>query len=96
MKKETVRSTSGQHYAEAYEKHYGTKDSYAALLAYKGIVADNPDSKEADYSRSQIQNIMRDVVPKEALYEAQLNLALKYAEPNDMSEKQPINITIPG
>ncbi|MBN1757451.1 MAG: hypothetical protein JW863_03985 [Chitinispirillaceae bacterium] len=90
MKKETVLSTVGQHYAEAYEKQYDIKDSHAALLSYKSIVAEYPDSKEAENSRSQIQNIMRNTVPKEVLYEAQLQLALNYTEPDVVTDTPPV------
>lgn len=79
MKKETQLTVSGQQYADAYEKHYGQKDQHGALLAYKGIVTEHPDSREAGYSRSQIQNIMRNVVPGDILYNNELNLALSYA-----------------
>ena len=79
MKNKTVLTEAGRQYAEAYEKHYSGKDLYAALQIYKGVAASYPDSKEAEYSRSQIQNIIRDVVPGDVLYVTQLDMALKYA-----------------
>ena len=83
MKKETVITEAGRKYSEAYEKQFTSKDLYAALRLYKEVVASYPGSPEAEYSRAQIQNIMREVVPRDVLYEAQLEMALKYAKRND-------------
>ena len=96
MKKEPVLSTAGQHYAEAYEQQYGIKDSHAALLFYKSIVDEYPESKEAENSRSQIQNIMRNAVPKEVLYEAQLQLALNYTVPATATDTPSVTRTAPA
>lgn len=93
MKKEAVLSTSGKRYNEAYEKQYGIKDLHAALLAYKGIVSEFPDTKEASYSKSQIKNIAHHVVPEKELFEAQLNLALSYSKHNDTSDRQLVEAT---
>ena len=80
MEKETVLTEAGRYYAEAYEKHYANKDLYAALEMYKKVTDAYPDSKEAEHSRSQILNIIRDVVPKDVLHDAQLEMALNYAK----------------
>lgn len=95
MEKETELTEAGRHYAEAYEMHYEMNDYHAALMGYKSIVAEYPDSKEAEYSRSQIQNIVRDVVPKQVLYDAQLDLALSYAKHNDGPDTRTVEITSP-
>ena len=96
MIKETVLTAAGRLYAEAYKEHYETKDSLAALMGYKSIVAEYPDSEEAGYSRSQIQNIMRNVVPKQVLYENQLDLASNYAKRKEPSDTRPIETTSPA
>ena len=85
MKKETPVTAAGQHYAEAYEKHYLINDVYAALLSYKKVVDSYPDSEEAERSRSQILNIVRDVVPGDLNFDAKLDMALNYAEPEPAS-----------
>ncbi len=94
MEKATILTEAGRYYAEAYEKHYANKDLYAALEMYKKVTAEYPDSKEAEHSRSQILNIIRDVVPKDVLHDAQLDMALNYAKPTSGSntrlvEKEP-------
>jgi hypothetical protein len=95
VKKETVLSKTGLHYAEVYEKQYSTKDLHAALLDYKDIVTEYPDTKEAGYSRSQIQNIVRAVVPEEVLYEVQLKLALDYSGNNEVPDDRTVGTTSP-
>ena len=75
MKKGNVVTAAGLKYAKAYDTHYARKDLCAALKSYNEVVDSYPDSKEAAHSRSQIPNIVRDVVPRDVLFEAQLNLA---------------------
>jgi hypothetical protein len=76
MRNETELTEAGKQYAEAYAAHYTTKDLHEALELYKGIMAEHPNTKEAEYSRTQIQNIVQSVVPKERLLDAQVELAL--------------------
>jgi hypothetical protein len=83
LKKETVVTDAHRQYCEAYEMHYERKkDLYTALGIYKAVVAAYPGTREEENSRQQILNIVREVVPKEVLYDAQLNLALNYAKSN--------------
>ena len=89
MKKVTVLSEAQRHYAEAYRKHYSDKDLHAALQSYKEVVISYPDSKEAGYCRSQIQNIVQMVVPGDELYDARLEMALNYARRKDSLDRQP-------
>jgi len=90
MKKEMVITAANRQYAEAYKKQFTSKDMLTALELYKEIVVSYPDSEEAGYSQSQIQNIIHDVVPKEVLYKAQLDMALKYAKHSDEPKTQPV------
>ena len=78
MRKEAELTELGKRYALAYAEHYTTKDLREALLRYKGITVESPDSAEAGYCRMQIQNIMNAVVPKEELADAQWDLALRH------------------
>jgi hypothetical protein len=78
MEEETVGTASAQQYAAAYETHYTTRDLREALRLYKSIMVESPDSAEAGYSRSQIQNIAKAVVPEKELSDAQWDLALSH------------------
>lgn len=69
-------SENGKHYAAAHAAHYVAKDLREALQLYRGIIAEHPDSQEAGYSRSQIQNIVNAVVPKEELLDARIEQVL--------------------
>jgi hypothetical protein len=74
MHNESKLSEIGTQYAEAHLAHYGEKDLRRALELYKGIIAIHPDTQEAGYSRSQVQNIVNSVVPKQELFDAQVAL----------------------
>ena len=76
MRNETELTEAGEQYVEAYAAHYTTKDLHKAIDLYKGIMAAYPNTKEAEYSRTQIQNIVQSVVPNQRLLDAQVELAL--------------------
>jgi hypothetical protein len=78
MRNETGLIEASQQYAAAYAAHYGTKNLREALEFYKGIVAAHPDTQEAGYSRSQIQNIIKETVPQRELFEAQVGMAMAH------------------
>jgi hypothetical protein len=81
MGTETVITKASKQYAAAHEAHYKTKNLHEALELYKDITAVHPNTPEADYSLSQIQNIVKSVVPKQELLAAHLDLALAHLEP---------------
>ena len=66
---------AGQQYAAAHAMHYKTKALHKALGLYEGVMAAHPDSHEAEYSRTQIQNIAKSVVPKQELLDAEMAMA---------------------
>lgn len=68
-------TTAARSYATAHEAHYESKDLRHALKLYGDIMATYPESAEAGYSRSQIQNIARSVVPEDELLAAEAALA---------------------
>jgi hypothetical protein len=74
-------SAAGQRYKSALAAHYTAKNLREALELYKAILSGFPDSDEAGFARSQIQNIVRAVVPEQVLFDLQANLALTYFEP---------------
>lgn len=87
MRNETGSSEPGRLYTTAHAAHYETKDLGKALVLYRGIMAAHPDSQEAAYSRSQINNIVKAVVPEQELFDAQLDLAMaRFAPGLDRSE----------
>jgi hypothetical protein len=84
MRNEAAPTAVGKQYATAHAMHYKTKDLNEALGLYEGVMAAYPDTPEAEYSRSQIQNIAKSVVPKEELLAAQVAAArghLKFEGP---------------
>ena len=75
MTNETTTTKAGQDYAAAHAMHYKTKDLQEALGLYEGIMAAHPDTHEATYFRTQIQNIAKSVIPKQELLDAELSMA---------------------
>jgi hypothetical protein len=76
----TKLTEAGQQYATAYDAHYTTKDMYKAFKLYGRIIAAHPDTDEAGYSRSQVQNIVKAVVLKQKVMDALVELALTHFE----------------
>ena len=76
MRNDSDLTQAGEQYAAAYAAHYETKDLRVALELYMEILAAHPDTQEAGYSRSQIQNIIQVVVPGRELFEAQVGIAM--------------------
>ena len=72
----------GYEYATAHAAHYRTKDLTEALDLYTGIMAGHPDSQEAQYSRTQIQNIVRQLIPRQELLDSQVALARAHLDPH--------------
>jgi hypothetical protein len=68
-------------YDKAHAAHYATKDLHQALELYKGVLAAHPNTQEAEYSRTQMRNIARSVVPSEDLLAAEVELTLACLEP---------------
>jgi hypothetical protein len=73
----------GRQYRQAYLAHYGAKRLREALGLYKGVIATFPDSAEAQYSRSQIHNIFKAVVPADKIFETEEALALAHLDLGD-------------
>ena len=75
MKKEKTTIEAFQMYATAHAAHYKTKDLQKAITLYEDVLKAHPHTKEAVYSRTQIQNIAKSVVPQQELFESQNALA---------------------
>jgi hypothetical protein len=80
MINDTKLTDAVQDYATAYNEHYTTKDLHKAFGLYESLIEAHPDSLEAGYSRSQIQNIVNTVVPKQKVMDVLAELALTYLE----------------
>lgn len=78
MKKEVAPTKAGQEYAAAHAIQYKAKNLKEALGLYEGIMIAHPDALESGYSRSQINNIVKSVVPKQELLDAELTMALAH------------------
>lgn len=78
MKRDDPLSSLEQRYKAAHHAHYSSRDLRRALDLYRSIVGDHPDSSEAGYSRSQIENIVRQVVPEKELFDAQVESAMAH------------------
>jgi len=76
----TKFTEAGQQCATAYDAHYTTKDMYKDFKLYGRIIAAHPDTHEAGYSRSQVQNIVNAVVPKQKVMDALVKLARTHFE----------------
>ena len=80
MRNDTELTEAGREYAAAYAAHYTGRDLPVALQLYRKVMASHPGAKEADYSRTQVRNIVNTVVPKQELLNAQIELALGHLE----------------
>jgi hypothetical protein len=70
-----IGTESSRSYAAAYALHYSQRDLLGALTAYDHLIERHPTSPEADYSRSQMHNIVRSVIPASQLLASQVELA---------------------
>ncbi len=66
---------ASREYAAAYAAQYTARDLLLALRLYRQLLRSHPGTRESDYSRMQVQNIVRAVVPGQELLEAELDLA---------------------
>ena len=85
LKGHTLKNEAEQHkardlYAAAYATHYESADLLAALGLYKSIVATCLGTREAEYARTQILNIANNAIPKQELFDVQIELALTNLE----------------
>ena len=81
MEENKLSSEAGQQYASAYDTHYMKKDIRKAFTLYEDIIAAHPDTQEAGYSRSQLQNIVNSVVPKKEIMDSLMELARVHFDP---------------
>lgn len=95
MKRDIGRTEASRQYAVAHAAHYEAKDLRGALLLYQAVLAAHPDTQEAGYARSQIQNIIKEVIPERELLEAQMDRAMVHFG-GDRQQERPVPVTPPG
>lgn len=78
-------TASARNYSKAYAMHYTQKDLLGAVWAYGQVIELHPNAPEAEYSRSQLRNIVHLMVPARELLAAQIQLVLPYLQPNDQA-----------
>jgi hypothetical protein len=93
MRESRLSEEAGQQYATtAYDAHYMTKDIHKAFTLYEHIIAAHPDTKEAGYSRSQVQNIVNAVVPKKKMIDSLVELARIHFEQKLPLDAEPASV----
>jgi hypothetical protein len=80
MRNEHRPTEAGRQYEAAHAAHYTAKDLRHALEIYTDITAAHPETREAEYSRGQIDNIVKSVVSKQEFLDAQVKLAFAHLE----------------
>jgi hypothetical protein len=78
MGNEIALGEAGRQYAAAHAAHYVARDLPLALQLYRAVLVAHPSTQEADYSRTQVQNLVNAVVPKQELLEVQMELAVAH------------------
>ena len=76
--KKNILTRAYKLYMEAYDMHYSTGDLRKALELYKKVINTYPNSHEEEYSRTQIYNIVKKIVPQKELQDAEFELALSH------------------
>lgn len=78
MSDDGALAKAGRDDAAAYAAHDSDRDLVTALQLYKKIMDARASAREANYSRTQIQDIVNGVVPGRELLDAQMELAFAH------------------
>jgi hypothetical protein len=89
-------SPAAKEYEAAYAAHYSQQDLGMALRLYTKLIASHTSTREAGYSRTQVQNIVHTVVPGEELRDAETELALARLEAGVAPDAEPVPVTRPA
>jgi hypothetical protein len=73
-------TASERSYARAYALHYTQHDLLGALHAYEQVIEHHPTAPEAEYSRSQMRNIVHRTVPAPELLASQVALVRRHLQ----------------
>jgi len=96
VSKYVPHTAAGRKYAAAHAAHYATKDLYEALQLYRGVMAAYPNTREAQYSQTQIYNIVKSVVPEQELLAAQVHMTLARLAHDEPSHVEPAPPALPA
>lgn len=58
-----IPAEAGKKYAAAYETHYTQQNFHSAFCQYVDLIDLYPDSLEAKYARTQLDNIVKALIP---------------------------------
>lgn len=78
MRNNAELTEATRQYTEAYSAHYTTRNLPLAMQLYQQVITSHPSDRVAEYSRDQIQNIVKAVIPKQNILDAQIDLALSH------------------
>ena len=92
MRESRLSKEAGQQYATAYDMHFTTKDVHKAFTLQEDIIAAYPDTKEAGYLRTQVQNIVNAVVPKKKFMDSLVELARIHFEQKLLLDAEPASV----
>lgn len=73
-----VSGDAARQYAAAHAAHYVARDLPLALKLYRSVFASHAGTVEADYARTQVQNIVNAVIPRHVLLETQMEMAIAH------------------
>jgi hypothetical protein len=93
MRTKTELTDAGREYAAVYAAQYTGHDLPLAVQLSKRLLASHPNAPQADYLRIQVQNIVNDIVPKQELRKAQMELVLDHFEHDRPFNAKPIPVT---
>jgi hypothetical protein len=78
-----IPAEASKQYSAAYKTHYTEQDFHLAFCQYVDLIDCYPSSLEANYARTQIENIVKVLIPDDELLSALvLLLEMKFASMN--------------
>jgi hypothetical protein len=80
MRNGEVVTEAAHEYSAAYTAHYSQRDLAMALALYQKLIASHASTREAGYSRTQVQSIVNAIVPEDERLGAGAALALTRIE----------------
>jgi hypothetical protein len=87
MRNDGVVTEAARAYSAPYAAHYSERDLAMALGLYRKLIASHAGTREADYSRAQVQNIVNAIIPEDERLDAETALALTRIESQSQGVK---------
>ena len=92
MKHEPSPTKADKQYAAAYAAHYSDKELLRAAKLYEELILAHPSTPEAGYSRAQILNIVKELIPESDLLTARVKLIAAHSASSERVREQPSRI----